>query len=352
MKKLLLVLLMLVSIPVWSQNMLTKETNLMRDSDNITLQPVAFSYPGNNGKSVVWDFSNVDVSNEDHNINFSVDSLKHFHKIEDGEISSYVLCNNKLEQYKIENRLLKMKFAPRLLTMKYPLNYGDSISSSFDGYGRYCGNHVVRVSGQVSLEIDGEGSLILSKKDTLNNVLRVYTLTTKAMAVDFDYAVIDSTKLKQEIEEKYEWYARGYRYPVYTIIQRTSFSNLQPVGTTRYAYRLLPENYAVPHDAPNDSILSRDSLQSVLANARNDNFFHYHVMLDNSFVNVDYISDRDVHITALLSNSMGILYCRQNVTAKAGSQSAISFSSAGLPRGQYVVYLNVSGKIYSKTVNI
>lgn len=348
----LLVLLMLVSIPAWSQNVLTHETNLMRDSDNITLQFVAFCYPGDNGKIVVWDFSNVDISNEDHNISFSVDSLKHFHRIENCEISSYVLCDNKLEQYKIENRLLKMKFAPRLLTMKYPLNYGDSLSSFFDGYGRYCGNHVVRVSGQVSIDVDGEGSLILSKNDTLNNVLRVYTLTTKAMAIDFDYAVIDSSKLKQEIEEKYEWYARGYRYPVYTIIQRTSFSNLQPVGTTRYAYRLLPENYTVPHDATNDSILSKDSLQAGLTNARNDNFFHYDVILDNSFVNVDYISDRDVHITALLSNYMGILYHRQNVTAKAGSQSTISFSSAGLPRGQYVVYLNVNGEIFSKTVNI
>ena len=103
MKKLLLVLLMLASIPAWSQNMLTKETNLMRDSDNITLQPVAFCYPGDNGKCVVWDFSNVDVSNGDHNVSFSVDSLKYFHKIEDCEINSYVLCDNKLEQYKIEN---------------------------------------------------------------------------------------------------------------------------------------------------------------------------------------------------------------------------------------------------------
>lgn len=77
----------------------------------------------------------------------------------------------------------------------------------------------MKVKGKVAIQADGLGKLILSERDTLDNVLRVHTQTTTLMAMDVNYAEIDSIHPKQEIEDKYEWYYKGFRYPVCIVIQ-------------------------------------------------------------------------------------------------------------------------------------
>lgn len=229
-KKFFLIIMALVPLHTWGQSVLTEEANAMRDSDLAVFQLMEFCNPGHAGNNETWDFSSVYNRNEDYNIFFTEDSLFCFHKFEGQEKNSYIMKSDVLEQYKFENRLTKIKYFKKKLAMRFPFQYGDSISSKFEGYGKYCGDHLIKIKGQVMIQADGWGKLILSEKDTLDNVLRVYTLTTTAMAMDVDLAELDSTELKQEIEEKYEWYSKGFRYPVYTIIQKTSFTNLEPVG--------------------------------------------------------------------------------------------------------------------------
>ena len=350
MRRNLFVLLIATCTQCWSQNLLTRECNLFRDSDAISLQYVSYCCEGDGGQDVVWDFSSVDSEEGSHLVSFSVDSLSRMYRTEDSEIKSYKLYSNILKQYGIENRLQKVRYHKQKLSMSYPLQYGDSLSMPFEGFGRYCGNHDISVQGQVTLQADGIGTLILSDRDTLKNVLRVYTLTTTAMAMDMEFATIDPSSLKQEIEEKYEWYARGYRYPVYTIVQRTSFSNSQAVASSHSAYRLLPENYTISSDKVNESVLFSDSLSC--KGLPIEDTFHYSIQDDGTHVIIEYTSDRDVSVSAILASSMGIVYHRQKKQVKAEEPGNICFNYSGLQHGQYVVYINVNGKIYSKTVHL
>lgn len=235
--------------------------------------------------------------------------------------------------------------------MKYPFQYGDSVTSSFEGYGTYCGNHFVKVKGQVMVQADGFGRLVVSEKDTLDNVLRVYTITVTSMAMDVDVTDIDSTNLKQEIEEKYEWYAKGFRYPVYTTVQKTSFTNMEAVGSTQLAYRLLPEDFSQINDAVNDSIKLLDDRRKKLMKPRQD-IFHYSVKRGESGVDISYTADADADVVILVSSSGGILYRKQCMAVKGGEASEIHISTDGLPKSQYVLYFNVNGKVYSKSINV
>lgn len=101
----------------------------------------------------------------------------------------------------------------------------------------------MKVKGKVAIQADGLGKLILSERDTLDNVLRVHTQTTTLMAMDVNYAEIDSIHPKQEIEDKYEWYYKGFRYPVCIVIQKSSYDISTPIGSSFLAYRILPEQF-------------------------------------------------------------------------------------------------------------
>ena len=232
--------------------------------------------------------------------------------------------------------------------MKFPFEYGDSITSSFEGNGTYCGDHLIKVIGNVYIHADGFGKIILSDKDTIDNVLRVYTLTTTAIALGKDTAEIDSTNLKQEIEEKYEWYIKDRRYPIYTTVSKTSFSNLEAVAKSSFTYVSLPKKYldVVERNSNEETKKEDDNRQ------RNEIKFDYVVECENEQVKISYTSNKDVNIIALISNAQGMLFKKERHTAKKNENGNIIINTNGLRRGIYILYINVEGKVYSNTIKI
>ena len=352
MKTHLIMLTVMVSIQTWGQHILTTRTNAIRDSDHIAFQCLDCYNPGVSGPSPVWDFSTSSVSPTSYDISCAIDTLGQFHKTDNQGIYSYIMECDTLKQYKYEDRLTKIIYFDKKLAMIYPFHLGDSVCSGFEGYGIYCGDHLMKVKGQVMIQADGLGRLILSKNDTLDNVLRVYTLTTTSMAMGMDYAEIDSTQLRQEIEEKYEWYGSGARYPVLTIIQRTSFTNLDPVGSSHIAFRQLPENLSLLNDAVNDSILHAETERKDQTNMMERDMLHYEVNVTANGLEVSYTAEEDANITVLVANVSGVLYKKQTLSVRRGDTGIIDIKTNGMPKGQYAMYINTNGKIFSRTFNV
>lgn len=353
MKKYIVCLLLGLTISkAWSQNIVTLSANAMRANDKVEHQIMEFCDPGNFGDNESWDFSFLSKLNKSYNVQYSIDSLNRIHQYSDQNKKSFVIIGDTLDQYKLENRLTKIIYYKKKFAMKYPLAYGDSISSNFEGYGLYCDKHFIKVKGQVLINADGEGTLILSDRDTLNNVLRVCTITTTSMAMNVDNVEIDSTKLQQEIEEKYEWYCKGFRYPMYSIVQKTSFVNLERIGSTQRAYRLLPEDLENLEDAVNDSIQEDDHSNVMQAPQAVPDIFHYNVKTNNGRIDIKYTVDADASVKTIISNIQGMIYRHQNYTVKGGETGNIYISTSGLIRGLYELYINVNGKIYTETINI
>ena len=49
---------------------------------------------------------------------------------------------------------------------------------------------------------------------------------------------------------------------------------------------------------------------------------------------------------------MGIVYYQRRYEQPAGQGYQVQIDCTGLRRGQYILYINVNGKIYSKTITI
>lgn len=148
-----------------AQNVLTGSSNLFRDSDIVMMQPMDYSWAGDEGENVVWNFSAVRESKGEHSIEFHAGSLGAIQKIEDDNIYTYYYRDSSLYQTGFENRLWKINYKQPKLVIGYPFQSGDSICASFSGYGTYCGDHNVAQLGQVCVLADGYGSMALSAGD-------------------------------------------------------------------------------------------------------------------------------------------------------------------------------------------
>lgn len=147
------------------QNVLTGSSNLFKDSDIVMMQPMDYSWAGDEGENVVWNFSAVRESKGEHSIEFHAGSLGAIQKIEDDNIYTYYYRDSSLYQTGFENRLWKINYKQPKLVIGYPFQSGDSICASFSGYGTYCGDHNVAQLGQVCVLADGYGSMALSAGD-------------------------------------------------------------------------------------------------------------------------------------------------------------------------------------------
>ena len=351
MKKTMMVLWVLMPVCMLAQNTLTKATNLIRNGDIVKYQSMEYSYQIGNGKDVVWDFGDVDGLNEIYSIAFEIDTLNNYIKKDDNGIFAYSIFSDLLKQTKEENRLLRIVYHQPKLAMKYPLQFGDSLALNFSGTGIYCGDHHVKVNGQVNIHADGIGTLILPKKDTLRNTLRVYTLTTTTTAMDMDSMSLDTARIRQVISERYDWYVRGYRYPFYSTLLCTSYSGLTPIASRQYAYCLRPsELLYVSADVANDSILHDDSINREKKKLAEKNIIHYSINVYGSMISLNYTLDEDASVTTIVSSVMGIIYHQNRRTVKANDDVNIRFDCSGMQSGQYILYINVNGKIYNEKV--
>ena len=98
-----------------------------------------------------------------------------------------------------------------ILALKYPLSYGDSVSAPFLGYGIYCGDHPFKETGLSTVIADANGSIVIDD-DTIPDVLRIHSLKSYSICMGIDSTLLDNARQKQVVEERYDWYAHGYRY--------------------------------------------------------------------------------------------------------------------------------------------
>ncbi len=351
-RSLLSVILLLTSFVALAQDaVISKDANIMCDSDEVTFQPMHYYDAGMSGDNAVWNLQDFHTSNKEYKVYHQTDSLGRLISMDDRAVSYYALIDDTLLLTGKETPLCKITYSNPQLVVKYPLAYGDSISSPFNGYGVYCGDHPYREQGTSTVIAGAKGRIIINE-DTIDNVLRVYTLRSYSICMNIDSAALDTARLKQVIEERYDWYARGYRYPLFTTISSTSYDNMQALGTTQKAYCLLPDVQKLLADPYNTDLRKNDSIAAASRKKAETDIIHYNVVQDGNQITIEYSLDDSADLTLLVSDAMGIVY-RQSRTHNAnGDNYSITIDCGGLHRGQYILHLNVNGKVYSNKVNL
>ena len=321
-------------------------------ADSLQKSKIRYFSPGKGGIGKVWDFSQKLGSKQSSFVKFLSDSTDVFSVIEAGSNSYYRSTPDTLILIGSESPLEKRTYVNGKFSKKFPLEYGDSLRTTFRCEGAYCGNHPFRETGTSSIKVDAVGSIILAESDTVNHVKRVHTIDSYSICMDIDSAALDTAKLTQVIEERYEWYLPNTTYPIIEDVTSTTYYNMDPIGITKYAYCNLPEDLAdkyitpLDEDAPDEIDNSFDEETSV------PDIIHYTVETTGSSIHITYDLDAEASITTIVASHTGLLCMSKHWAQPAGHGYSVEIDCNGLRPGIYILYINVNGKVYSEKVTL
>lgn len=283
---------------------------------------------------------------------FMKDSTSVVSFIEPGKISYYRTTPDSLILLGNESALEKREYAMNKVLKIFPLAYGDSISKPFRCEGMYCGDHPFREAGMTTAKVDAEGAIVLAENDTVRNVLRVHTIDSYAVCMDIDTAALDTARLTQVIDERYEWYLPDSQYPIIENVTSTTFFNMEPIGTTRYAYCNLPEGEAACYVTPDDEDVTDEQDGFSEESQPISDIIHYEIETQGKIIHMSYDLDEEATITTIVANHMGMVYMSRQWTQEAGQGYSTQIDCNGLRSGMYILYINVNGKVYSEKVTL
>ena len=348
----ILTLSMLIGLsPSCSQELINYDTHAPRLNDVIYRSRVEYLPPGDSGNNVIWDFRNINVTADHSPVEICCDSDSIPMLIDSSSITRYELRGDSLLLIGRETELDYMKYDSPLPYIIYPFAIGDSISNNYTGHGSYCKKMHVDTGGTFMMEADGTGSIILADGDTLQNAIRLHSINVSSKRMylpDDSVSNADLHNLKQEVEERYIWYARGYRYPILETISISCYDDMEQASCQQTAYSCLPDGQCFADDSVNAEILLQDSLRTL----RETDIIHYKINVTANSLIIDYSLDEYASINALICNDLGMVYGRKYRKDSSGVGYQLSFDISNMRPDNYILYLNVNGRVYSEKFNI
>jgi len=218
------------ALPVFGQ--LNALHNHLRAGDVLLKQQVEYVNPGSAGADRLWNFSKLKTVNDEYTLEYALPPLegdsvyimggKRYLKenvkedelivgTEHNTMYYYRQTDDSLLQTGHENPSVVLNYTSPLAILRFPLNYGQSISSAYQSKGLYSGTMDIKTEGTVTTTADAYGKMLLPSGDTLDLVLRVKTLQT-IFDVPKDGSNTAETGNAGKQLEIYRWYSKGYRY--------------------------------------------------------------------------------------------------------------------------------------------
>lgn len=170
---------------------------------------------GASGEGCVWDFSGVEalcvnkVQTAGEDSVLAVTFMRNVYR--------YCLDGKVLRWQGFENRLTKIADSVGAPVMRFPFEYGDSISGPINMVGRYSTDTQCMEAGTLCHVADARGTVIVPD-DTIRNVLRIRTVrSTRTLIADsVDRAMMDamSDSLPVYVQTDYRWYSDRFALPL------------------------------------------------------------------------------------------------------------------------------------------
>ena len=351
-------------------NEITKTHNLPQNGDNFTKTRLSFVAPGDSGKNVVWDFSQAQVVDGNTKVFYSVIDDSLINTTEYGTRYDFRLRGDTLLWRGYENRSTFMRDSNAAIELIYPMRYGDKATKPYCFHGEYSRTMAVRINGNSTVLCDGEGVIYLPDGDTIADVVRVRRIcnsTINMMRKEDDTTrimnIADTTM--RRIEERYTWYAQGYRYPIVETIINTNFYRGKETGKQGATFVCYPseqayknndkENQAVRHQIKSNKGLGTFQISSQ-SNGDEDN--SNISSIESSFVNDNIeISYKDNTLKITFSNQTvnagGIDYVLCDMLGRvfaSGNTNNPEIDINELPQGDYILSINNNGEQITRKI--
>ena len=319
-------------------------------ADSLQKSEIRYFSPGKGGINKVWDFTSKLGSKKSSQVMFVKDSTGIISVSEPGMIGYYSTAPDTLILFASESPLEKRMYVEEKKNRYFPLEYGDSISEPFKCEGVYCGDHPFREIGTTTTIVDAIGSIVLAENDTISNVRRIHTINSYCICMDIDSAALDTAALTQVIEERYEWFLPESQYPIIEDVTSTTYYNMDAIGSTKYAFCNLPEDWSSYYIKPLDEDTPDEPDNSFEEKAKEPDVIHYQAEIRGSTVYISYDLDADATISTIVANNVGMVFSHKQWSQKVGTGYTAQIDCGGLRPGMYILYINVNGKSYSEKI--
>lgn len=326
--------------------------NMPRIGDNVCRYQVTYISPGQSGADQVWDLRNLEFADDYDNLLFTCDSDSITVILSDSRsIMRLAPSEDTLFCLGYETPLRSMNYSPSLPFLTFPIEYGSRLVTPYHGLGSYCQRYILEAEGTLDSEIDASGVIYMNDDDTIRNVLRLHQIVSAGIKQYLpEDTIFENDNVKQRVEDRCLWFARGYRYPILETSSITIYDNLEPVSYQQISYCTLPSDQRRLNDDVNKQILEEDSL--LLVQASQPPIIHYTVSMDGNYISVNYSLDADATINAIVCDRLGMVYRRESTHGQAGTDGVLRLNASGLRSGVYVLYLNVNGQVYNEKIEI
>ncbi|GHV56591.1 hypothetical protein FACS1894182_03450 [Bacteroidia bacterium] len=349
-----------------AQHKLEAALNLPCPRDTFIKQQVSYKDPGRTGANVLWDFSQLEIQNAGYELTYSArgDSI-----IGTEHRTNYIygFSNNTLRLLGYENTTTQMQYLQPELQKAFPVVYNDSSLSYFQGKGWYGDRLQVEAMGTIRTHADSYGMMILPNKDTLNHVLRVKTVKrvvedTKPVVSSLlkrdsvpEVLTADSINVRLQTSnwvmetETHQWYAKGYRYPVFETIKNR---NLKAGGNSDYfetAFFYPPgEQSYLENDEANRTLRSEDDFPTDPWAGLTYNIYPNPVK--TSPLNVEIYLPKPANIHVQLRNTMGTVVLDADKGHYPIGICSFQFETYTIPIGNYILDIWLDEKLINSVI--
>jgi hypothetical protein len=355
-----------------AQHRLESSLNMFRADDIIIKQQVDYKNPGRTGANVLWDFSQLDVVNEEYELYYFAGRNETVTGMEHLTLYHYGLQNDSLLLLGFENQTTRITNKQPELLLRFPVQFGDTVGSYFYGHGKYGNRLEVDAMGTIETAADSYGMMILPSKDTLKHVLHTRTLkiiAEKSRPISEEYFRKDTANIHMPMDsidyrlandsvvfvlETFRWYEKGYRYPVFETVrsweQHRTGNRRQEFLATAFFYPP-QEHYYLDKDEDNLALLEEMENDSIV-----DPWFGltYNIFpnpVRNNDLNIEiYLPKRADNIHIQLRSTMGLLVSDQNYGSYPEGTHSFRVDAWTLPVGNYILEINLGDKLISEII--
>lgn len=221
--------------------------------------------------------------------------------------------------------------------LRYPFAYGDSLTSRFEGAGRYGQRIPLFVGGTTTVTADAEGELRLPG-ETFGNALRVHTARR--------YVRICKDSLSVSVDT-YAWFVPQNRYPVFESETSTLHGTQADTILSAVSFYYPPDYLSGESDRSADDESIEEEILPI------ENVFTEAEYLPNpveSDLIIKYKLTRSASVWFTLHSSAGICLRRTPSHEEDEGEYSVLVPMSGLMPGVYTLYVHVDDRVLS--VNI
>ena len=342
------------AIAIAQQTKLSSLTNNLRVGDSIRYDLVDIEKLCITGyDEATWDFSSLKYSGQEREVFFCSDDSAKVRMIGQDEMLDFKQTAADLYLSGIQTALVKIDFGDTFEYLRYPFIANDSLVCNIEGHGTYSSKINFFLKGISTAKAMGIEKIILPDNESLSNTLLIKrSVHGDIIPLDDNTEVKpDADKLQLEFNS-YDWYAQGYRYPIFKILLASLKNGEQKIMQRRYACVANVESFKKLEDSENEKLRAGQQGKETQESKTSSSLINYQVAMSGKLLNIAYSLSSDSQLRFVLSNTSGMLLKSVNLYQQAGDGYEQAIDLGNLPRGEYVLYINVNDQKFSEKVSV